>query len=137
MIGKIFSAIVGTHNDRELKRLKPKMELITSLEPGISKLSDAELRAKTGEFKAKIKERLKDHDLAGLEKDERRRMETEILEGILPEAFAVVREASKRTTGMRHFDVQLIGGIVLPEGKIPEMATREGKTPPAALSASF
>ena len=135
MIGKIFSAIVGTHNDRELKRLTPKMELITSLEPGISKLSDAELRAKTGEFKAKIKEGLKDCDLARLEKDERRRLETEILEGILPEAFAVVREASKRTTGMRHFDVQLIGGIVLHEGKIAEMATGEGKTLVATLPA--
>src|SRR3990167_8932223 len=135
MIGKIFSAVVGTHNDRELKRLKPKMELIASLEPRISKLSDAELRAKTGEFKAKIKEGLKDRDLAKLEKDERRRMETEILEGILPEAFAVVREASKRVTGMRHFDVQLIGGIVLHEGKIAEMATGEGKTLVATLPA--
>ena len=135
MIGKILSAVVGTHNDRELKRVKPKAEFITSLEPKISKLSDAELRAKTGEFRAKIKERLKDIDLPNLEKAERRKIETEVLEEILPEAFAVVREASKRVTGMRHFDVQLIGGIVLHEGKIAEMATGEGKTLVATLSA--
>ncbi|MDD5072853.1 MAG: preprotein translocase subunit SecA [Candidatus Omnitrophica bacterium] len=135
MIGKILSAVVGTHNDRELKRLKPKMELITSLEPRISKLSDAELRAKTADFKAKIKERLKDIDLKGLEKAERRKTETEVLEEVLPEAFAVVRETSKRVTGMRHFDVQLVGGIVLHEGKIAEMATGEGKTLVATLPA--
>ena len=135
MIGKIFSAVIGTHNDRELKRIKPKAEFITSLEEKISKLSDAELRAKTGEFKAKLKERLKDVDLRNLEKAERRKVETEALEEILPEAFAVVREAGKRVTGMRHFDVQLIGGIVLHEGKISEMATGEGKTLVATLSA--
>ena len=135
MIGKIFSAVIGTHNDRELKRIKPKAEFITSLEPKISKLSDAELRAKTGEFKAKIKERLKEIDLSKLEKAERRNVETEALEEILPEAFAVVREAGKRVTGMRHFDVQLIGGIVLHEGKISEMATGEGKTLVATLPA--
>ncbi len=135
MIGKIFSAVIGTHNDRELKRIKPKAEFITSFEEKISKLSDAELRAKTGEFKAKIKEKLKDIDLKNLEKSERRKIETEALEEVLPEAFAVVREAGKRVTGMRHFDVQLIGGIVLHEGKISEMATGEGKTLVATLPA--
>ena len=127
--------IIGTHNDRELKRLKPKVEQINALEPKISKLSDAELRAKTDEFKAKIKERLKGLDLSAMDKDARRKAEREALEEVLPEAFAVVREASKRTTGMRHFDVQLIGGMVLHEGKIAEMATGEGKTLVATLPA--
>ncbi|MFA6356249.1 MAG: preprotein translocase subunit SecA [Candidatus Omnitrophota bacterium] len=135
MIGNLFSAVIGTHNDREIKRLRPKVELINSFEPKISKLSDGELRAKTDEFRAKIKEKIKAHDLPALGKEERRKLEMEALEGILPEAFAVVREASRRTTGMRHFDVQLIGGMVLHEGKIAEMTTGEGKTLVATLPA--
>jgi len=135
MIGKIISSIVGTQNEREIKKLKPKADLVTSLEPKIAALSDAQLRAKTDEFKATIKDKLKDYDFAKLEKNERRRIENEALEEILPEAFAVVREAGKRTVNMRHFDVQLIGGMVLHEGKIAEMATGEGKTLVATLSA--
>ncbi len=135
MIGKIISSIVGTQNERELKKLKPKADLISSLESKIAALSDAQLRAKTDEFKAKIKDKLKDYDFAKLEKNERRRIENEALEEVLPEAFAVVREAGKRTINMRHFDVQLIGGMVLHEGKIAEMATGEGKTLVATLSA--
>ncbi|MDP2942775.1 MAG: preprotein translocase subunit SecA [Candidatus Omnitrophota bacterium] len=135
MIGKIISSIVGTQNERELKKLKPKADLISSLESKIAVLSDAQLRAKTDEFKVKIKDKLKDYDFAKLEKSERRKAENEALEEILPEAFAVVREAGKRTVNMRHFDVQLIGGMVLHEGKIAEMATGEGKTLVATLSA--
>ncbi len=135
MIGKIISSIVGTQNEREIKKLRPKAELINSLEAKMAVLSDAQLRAKTDELKAKIKDKLKDQDFAKLEKIERRKAESEALEDVLPEAFAVVREAGKRTVNMRHFDVQLIGGMVLNEGKIAEMATGEGKTLVATLSA--
>ena len=102
-------------NEKELKRLQPTVAQINSLEPEFEKLSDTELRAKTDEFKARLK--------AGSSLDE-----------LLPEAFAVVREAAKRTIGQRHFDVQLMGGIVLHQGKIAEMKTGEGKTLVATLT---
>ncbi len=108
MFKSILNKIIGTQNERELKRLGPKVELINSLEPQISALSDAELRAKTEEFRQRL-------------------AKEESVEDILPEAFAVVREVGKRTVGMRHFDIQLMGGIILDEGKIAEMATGEGK----------
>ncbi|PKN31106.1 MAG: preprotein translocase subunit SecA [Deltaproteobacteria bacterium HGW-Deltaproteobacteria-21] len=114
MIGKLLKSIVGSRNDRELKRMNPLVEEINRLEPAFKTLSDTELRAKTDEFKARLS--------AG-----------ESLDDLLPEAFAAVREASVRTLGMRHFDVQLIGGIVLHEGKIAEMKTGEGKTLAATL----
>src|SRR5574341_307714 len=114
MIGTILKKVFGTANERELKRIQTLVDRINALEDGISHLPDAELRAKTGEFKQR------------LEGDE-------TLDDILPEAFAVVREASKRTLGMRHFDAQLIGGIVLHQGKISEMKTGEGKTLVATL----
>ncbi len=101
-------------NERELKRLKPLVSAINSLEPDFEGLSDAELRGKTDEFKARFE--------AGSSLDE-----------LLPEAFAAVREAAKRTMGQRHFDVQLMGGIVLHQGKITEMKTGEGKTLVATL----
>ncbi len=101
-------------NEKELKRLQPIVDEINELEPDFEQLSDSELRAKTDEFKAQIK--------AGVSPDE-----------LLPEAFAAVREAAKRTIGQRHFDVQLMGGIVLHEGKIAEMKTGEGKTLVATL----
>jgi len=107
---------IGTKNDRELKRNLPLVERINRLEPGFVALSDAELRAKTGEFK-------------------QRHERGETLEALLPEAFATVREAMKRTIGKRHFDVQLLGGIALHEGKIAEMKTGEGKTFVANLPA--
>ncbi|MFH0771210.1 MAG: preprotein translocase subunit SecA [Candidatus Omnitrophota bacterium] len=135
MIGKIVSNIFGTQNEREMKKLKPLADLISGLEPKISSLSDAELRAKTVGFRNKIKEGLKDSNFLELEKGGREKLERQILEPILPEAFAVVREAAKRTVNMRHFDVQLVGGIVLHQGKIAEMATGEGKTLVATLSA--
>ena len=110
IIGKIF----GSYSDREIKRLIPIVEKINALEESIKPLSDAELRGKTAEFKERLK--------GG-----------ETLDDILPEAFAVVREASVRVLGMRHFDVQLLGGIVLHQGRIAEMKTGEGKTLVATL----
>jgi len=101
-------------NEKELKRLQPLVGHINSLEPEFEKLTDAELRAKTDDFKARLKD--------GGSLDE-----------LLPEAYAVVREAAKRTIGQRHFDVQLMGGVVLHQGKIAEMATGEGKTLVATL----
>jgi len=101
-------------NEKELKRLEPAVDQINSLEPDLQKLNDAELRAKTDEFKARLSN-------------------NETLDDILPEAFASVREASRRTIGERHFDVQLIGGMVLHHGKIAEMKTGEGKTLVATL----
>ncbi len=106
---KVLSKILGTKNERELKRLQPIVEAINALEPKISKLTDNDLKAKTVEFKNKLSQ--------GASLDE-----------ILVEAFAVVREVARRTVGMRPFDVQLMGGIVLHEGKIAEMKTGEGKT---------
>ncbi len=114
MIQFVLQKMFGTQNTRTLKRLWPIVAQINALEPAIEKLSDVELRAKTDEFKKR---------LAG----------GETLDQILPEAFAVVREVSKRTTKMRHFDVQLLGGLVLHQGKISEMSTGEGKTLVATL----
>jgi len=109
MIMGLLKKIFGSQNDRNLKRIAPLVDEINSLEPGIRKLSDDALRGKTGEFRQR------------LEKEEP-------LDDLLPEAFAVAREASVRTLGMRPFDAQLIGGIVLHQGKIAEMKTGEGKT---------
>jgi len=116
MFNSILTKIIGTKNERELKRLAPYVQRVGALEPEISKLSDAELKAKTAEFKEKLDQGA-------------------TLEDILIEAFAVVREVAKRTLNMRHFDVQIMGGVVLHEGKIAEMATGEGKTLVATLPA--
>ncbi|WII95460.1 preprotein translocase subunit SecA [Moraxella haemolytica] len=109
MLSKIIGSVIGTKNERELKRMRKIVATINALEPSISALSDDELRQKTTEFKE-------------------RHANGESLDKLLPEAFAVCREASKRVNGMRHYDVQLIGGITLHEGKIAEMKTGEGKT---------
>src|SRR5208283_1447836 len=114
MINLILKKVFGTANERELKRIQTQVDQINGLEQGISSLSDDELRAKTGEFRKRLEE-------------------GEPLDELLPETFAVVRETSKRVLGMRHFDAQLIGGIVLHEGKIAEMKTGEGKTLVATL----
>ena len=103
-----------TYSEKEIKRIRPIVEKINALEPEISKLSDTELQAKTPYFKKQLQE-------------------GKTLDDLLPEAFAVVREASKRVLGMRHFDVQLIGGIILHQGRIAEMKTGEGKTLVATL----
>ena len=112
----ILSKFVGTHSEREVKRVLPIVDKIESLEPDFEKLSDEELRDKTREFKSR---------LAG----------GETLDDILPEAYAVVREAAKRTIGMRHYRVQLIGGVILHQGRITEMRTGEGKTLVSTLPA--
>ncbi|MFH1015098.1 MAG: DEAD/DEAH box helicase, partial [Nitrospirota bacterium] len=114
MVGGLLKKLFGTKNEREIKRLMPLVEHINSFEPQISSLSDSRLKDKTPEFKKRL-------ELG------------KTLDDILPEAFAVVREVSKRTLKMRHFDVQLLGGIVLHEGKIAEMKTGEGKTLVATL----
>ena len=114
MVFGLIKNIIGTRNDREIKRIQSKVDLINSLEEKIKLLSDEELKGKTQEFKGRVSK-------------------GETLDDILPEAFAVVREASWRTLVMRHFDSQLIGGIVLHEGKIAEMKTGEGKTLMATL----
>jgi preprotein translocase subunit SecA len=116
MFGSLVRVLFGTKHERDAKRMRPTVEAIGALEPAMQALSDAELRAKTDE----LRKRLAD----GAELDE-----------LLVEAFAVCREAARRTVRMRHFDVQLMGGIVLHEGKIAEMATGEGKTLVATLPA--
>jgi preprotein translocase subunit SecA len=116
MVGSLIKKIVGSKNERELKRIQPMVQRINQIEPQILPLSDDGLRSKTSAFKERIGR-------------------GEPLEEVLPEAFAVVREAARRTLGERHFDVQLIGGIVLHEGKISEMATGEGKTLVSTLPA--
>ena len=122
MFKHLIHKIVGTKNERELKRLTPRVESVNALEPEMRGLSDANLRGKT----AALKERV-----AAAENGEL----AAILDEILPEAFSVCREAGRRVLNMRHFDVQLIGGMVLHEGKIAEMATGEGKTLVATLPA--
>jgi len=111
---KVFEKIFGSYSDREVKRIKPIIDRIEALEPEMQALSDEQLKAKTPEFK-------------------RRLSQGETLDDLLPEAFAVVREASRRVLGMRHFRVQLIGGVVLHQGRIAEMKTGEGKTLVATL----
>ncbi len=151
MVGSILRKIFGSKAQRDIKRHEPLVKLVSSLEPTISKLSDEELRAKTDEFRGRVSEKAKEYrdDLEKAEeklkeavspeerqkaKDELKKVRNMVLEDVLPEAFAVVREVAKRTLNMRHFDVQIMGGIVLHEGKIAEMATGEGKTLVATLS---
>jgi preprotein translocase subunit SecA len=128
---KFLTKVFGSSNQRFLKSVQPIIAQINELEPALKKLSDDELRARTVVFKERVARAVAD---AG-DKEERKRLEREILDELLPEAFATVREASVRTTGMRHFDVQLIGGLVLHQGKIAEMRTGEGKTLVATLPA--
>ncbi|MGH9938958.1 MAG: DEAD/DEAH box helicase, partial [Blastocatellia bacterium] len=130
-IEKALTKVFGSANERLLKKLWPVVARINALEPEISRLSDERLRAKTEEFKARVAERLE--GVEELSPEARKQMEREALEEVLPEAFACVREASARSTGMRHFDVQLIGGMILHRGMIAEMRTGEGKTLVATL----
>ena len=114
MFGRIARAVFGTANDRALKRLQARVPQINALEPKISALPDEALRGQTALFRERL-------------------ARGEELDALLPEAFATVREAAKRVLGLRHFDVQMIGGMVLHEGKIAEMKTGEGKTLVATL----
>ncbi len=130
MITRALTRIFGSRNDRLLKQYSRTVTRINDLESGAAALSDEALRAKTGAFKQRLAERV-----AAAPDADREDAEREGLEELLPEAFAVVREAGKRTLKMRHFDVQLIGGMVLHDGKIAEMRTGEGKTLAATLPA--
>src|SRR5512144_2055800 len=116
MIGQLLAKVIGTQNEREIKRLRPLVAEIGALEPTIQALSDEQLRAKTAEFRLRVEQGAS-------------------LEDMLIESFAVVREAGRRVLNMRHFDVQLIGGMVLHRGTIAEMKTGEGKTLVATLPA--
>src|SRR6201997_4357250 len=129
LIGKALTKVFGTNNERVVKRLLPRVAAINALEPEMQRLSDEQLRAKTAEFRARIAATLEGITDA----EERAAAEKQALDEILPEAFAVVREAGHRALNMRHFDVQLIGGMVLHQGKISEMKTGEGKTLVATL----
>jgi preprotein translocase subunit SecA len=131
MIDKFLTKVFGSQNQRYLKILQPLVARINDLEPSIKALSDDELRARTVQFKERIAQAVAD----ATSPEDRKRRERRALDEILPEAFAVGREASVRATGMRHFDVQLIGGMALHEGKIAEMRTGEGKTLVATLPA--
>ena len=115
MIQKIFAKVFGTSHQREMKKIQPIVNKINSLEAEMQNLSDEQLQNKTKEFQERLKK-------------------GQTVNEILPEAFAVCREASKRVFGMRHYDVQLIGGIVLNRGAIAEMRTGEGKTLMATLA---
>jgi preprotein translocase subunit SecA len=121
----------GDPNKKVIEQLSEVVKQINGLEAQFEALSDEALRAKTDEFRARLRESL--GNLEGLSEQEQFKAEQEALEEILPEAFAVVREASKRTLGQRHYDVQMIGGIVLHRGSIAEMRTGEGKTLVATL----
>lgn len=116
MLIKLLTKVFGSRNDRTLRRMRKAVNVINGMEPAMEKLTDDELKAKTAEFRARLEK-------------------GETLESLIPEAFAVVREASKRVFGMRHFDVQLLGGMVLNERCIAEMRTGEGKTLTATLPA--
>ena len=131
MINNVLAKVFGTSNERAVKRMQPLIEQINGFEPSLVALSDEQLRAKTDEFRKRIADRI-----AGIEdKGEIEAAEKAVLDELLPEAFAVVREAGKRAVNMRHFDVQMIGGTVLHQGKISEMRTGEGKTLVATLPA--
>ncbi|MBU2591101.1 MAG: preprotein translocase subunit SecA [Nitrospinae bacterium] len=127
MIGSIFKKVFGSKNERELKRIQVYVEAVNALEPEMKALSDEELRDKTGTLKKRIAEGFSEISKS-LSDEEKKREEYKVLYKVLPEAFALVREASVRVLNMRHFDVQIIGGVVLFEGKIAEMKTGEGKT---------
>jgi preprotein translocase subunit SecA len=151
LINQLLGKVFGTKNERVIKALMPKVRAINALEPQIQKMTDAELRAKTHEFRQRIQERLSrvakspqaqapepgedEPDFDQRKQFEKQEYEAlqEVLEEILVEAFAVVREAGRRVLNMRHFDVQLIGGMVLHQGTISEMKTGEGKTLVATL----
>ncbi|HEY8996928.1 MAG TPA: preprotein translocase subunit SecA [Edaphobacter sp.] len=129
MFNSVIAKVFGTSNERAVKRLLPIVSQINGLESTIQSLTDEQLRNKTAEFRQRVADAV-----SGIEdSDERYAAEKAALDQILPEAFAVVREAGRRVVGMRHFDVQLIGGIVLHSGQISEMKTGEGKTLVATL----
>jgi preprotein translocase subunit SecA len=134
VLNKVLAKVFGTSNERAVKRMLPVLAQINSFDEAIKQLTDEQLAAKTTEFRARIAAAHLKAEQAGLtEPEELITAEKVALDEILPEAFAVVREAGRRTVGMRHFDVQMIGGMALHQGKIAEMKTGEGKTLVATL----
>src|ERR1035438_5311364 len=131
MIHTVLAKVFGTRNERELKRVTPRIANINALEPAMQALSDAELQAKTDEFRVRVIQALE--NIPEEDTEARVAAEKQALDDLLEPAFAVCREAGRRALTMRHFDVQLIGGIVLHEGTIAEMKTGEGKTLVATL----
>src|SRR6185503_5770364 len=126
---KLVKKILGSSSDVFLKQARPVVVQVNALESEIERMSDDEIKAQTPKLKERVASAIE-----GIEdKDERRKAEQEALHAILPEAFATVREASRRVLGMRHFDVQMIGGLALHQGRIAEMRTGEGKTLVATL----
>ena len=132
MVDRVVSRFIGTKHERDIKRLTPKIAAINELAGEYEKLTDSEIKEKSASLKFQVTERLGNADPA--EPDYKQRL-ADALEPALPSAFALAREAGRRTLSMRHFDVQLIGGVVLHEGKIAEMKTGEGKTLVATLPA--
>jgi preprotein translocase subunit SecA len=137
-IDKFLTKVFGSSNQRYIKTLKPLVDEINAMEPTVKKMSDEEMRARIAELREQVTSRV--GDIKGRDEEtrkERKRRTQEALDEILPEVFALTREASVRATGMRHFDVQLIGGIALHQGRIAEMRTGEGKTLVATLPATL
>ncbi|HXY79520.1 MAG TPA: preprotein translocase subunit SecA, partial [Candidatus Bathyarchaeia archaeon] len=132
VIDNVVARFIGTKHERDVKRIQPLVMEINALEPEMQKLADADFAARVLALKADVQERIK--DLERDDPDYKKKLQ-ETLEPALAPAFALVREAGRRTLGMRHFDVQLVGGAVLHEGKIAEMKTGEGKTLVATLPA--
>ena len=132
IINSVVARFIGTKHERDVKRIQPTVAAINALEPEMKSLSDADFAARTAALKADIAKRLERADPAS--KDYKDQLQAAVEPALVP-AFALVREAGRRTLGMRHFDVQLIGGIVLHQGKIAEMKTGEGKTLVATLPA--
>ncbi|HEX4006089.1 MAG TPA: preprotein translocase subunit SecA, partial [Acidobacteriaceae bacterium] len=131
MGSKVLTKVFGTSNERAVKRLVPNVAVINALEPQMLALNNEQLRARTVEFRARIAQALE-----GItDEDAMVAAEKQVLNDLLPEAFAVVREAGRRAVNMRHFDVQLVGGMALHQGKIAEMKTGEGKTLMSTLAA--
>jgi len=130
MISRVLKAVFGSRNDRLLKHYGRSVQQINALEPSMAALPDNGLGAKTIELRERFAKRVQ-----GVPEEERDAAEKAALAELLPESFAVVREAAKRVLNMRHFDMQLIGGMVLHDGKISEMRTGEGKTLVATLPA--
>ncbi|MDT5296691.1 MAG: preprotein translocase subunit SecA, partial [Acidobacteriota bacterium] len=138
MIDKFLTKVFGSSNQRYLKTLLPLVAQINELEPQVKKLSDEQMRARIAELREQVVKRI--GDPTGKDeraREERKRRTQEALDEVLPEVFALTREAGVRATGMRHFDVQLIGGIALHQGRIAEMRTGEGKTLVATLPATL
>jgi preprotein translocase subunit SecA len=138
MIDKFLTKVFGSSNQRYLKTLMPLVARVNELEPDVKKLTDEQMRARISELREQVTGRI--GVIAGRDeraKEERKRRTQEALDEVLPEVFALTREASIRSTGMRHFDVQIIGGIALHQGRIAEMRTGEGKTLVATLPATL